>query len=220
MTNTTSASIDKKAINEFKKDLLQMLRLGKEMDRYYAESKQDAAVYTKKFKSLIEIFNKKYKNLKLELVRKTNNLHLKIFLNEKSIRDCFANSASKIIGLQSVGTFNFGTAIVSNQEEFTAQLEKAKNKLYITYYSPRTGKSNVFLLYDKKEKKVELVYELGEIENEPSAEFQLAAYYALSKGYNKKINLHDEGATLGFSEILSHVDTMKYYEKFDPDIGE
>ena len=74
--------------------------------------------------------------------------------------------------------------------------------------------------YDKKEKKVQLVYDMKEIENEPSPEFKLVAYYALNDGYDKKINLHDEGATLGFSSLLSHVEKADYYRKFDPQIAE
>jgi len=218
MNNTLLASVDKKAINTFRKDLLQMLRIGDGIDRYYAESRSDFDVYLKKFNSLIDMFNKKYKNLKLKSERKTNEINLKILLNEKSVRDCFETAASKIIGVQSIGSSKFGTAIVSDPEAFSKVIEKTKNKLYITYYNPQTGTTNVFLQYD--EKKVELVYDLKEIENEPSPEFQLAAYYALNQPYNKKINLHDEGATLGFLAIPGHLEKAEYFRKFDPHTGE
>ena len=122
--------------------------------------------------------------------------------------------------MQSIGISNFGAATVSDAEAFANELEKSKSKLYITYYSPQTGTSNVFLQYNRKGKKVELVYDIEEIENEPSAEFQLAAYYALNQPYNKKINLHDEGATLGFSSVSSHVEKAEYFRKFDPHISE
>ena len=69
MNNTLLASINKKAINEFKKDLLQMLRIGREIDRYYSESQSDLDTYLKKFNSLINSFNKKYKNLKLKMIK-------------------------------------------------------------------------------------------------------------------------------------------------------
>ena len=210
----------KKAINEFKKDLLQMLRIGKEMDRYYAESQPDFKPYLKKFKTLIDSFNKKYKNLKLKQEKKTSEITLKIFLNEKSVRDCFENAVSKIIGVQSIGISKFGTAMVSAPEEFSKELERIKNELYITYYNPQTGTTNVYIQYDKKEKKVQLVYDLKEIVNEPNPEFQLAAYYALNAEYNKKINLHDEGATLGFTSLLTHAEKAKYTRKFDPHLTE
>jgi len=220
MNNTLLGSISKKAINEFRKDLLQMLRIGKEIDRYYAESQSDIDAYFKKFNSLINSFNKKYKNLKLKMIKKTNVINLKILLNEKSARDCFEAAATKIIGLQSIGKSKFGAAAASNADAFSKELESIKNKLYITYYNPQTGTSNVFLQYDKKEKKIELIYEIKEIENDPSPEFQLAAFYALSQPFNKKINIHDEGATLGFTSFLSHVEKAEYLRKFDPHISE
>lgn len=220
MDNTLLSSISKKAINQFRKDLLQMLRIGHGFDKYYGESNQDFGMYIKKFKSLIESFNKKYKNLKLKFEKTTIEINLKILLNEKDIRTCFDNAASKVMGLQSIGTSKFDTALVSNPEEFSAQLKKIKNKLYLTYYNPQTGITNVFLQYIKKDKKIELVYEMKEIENEPSPEFQLSAFYALNKPFDKKIDIYEEGSTLGFSSILSHVEKADYYKKFDPHLTE
>jgi len=220
MNNTLLASIDKKAINTFRKDLLQMLRIGKEIDRYYGEAQSDLDIYLKKFDSLISSFNKKYKNLKLKIVKKTNEIDLKILLNEKNVRDCFENAASKIVGVQSIGISKFGTTIVSDPEAFSKEVEKIKNKLHITYYNPQTGTTNVFLQYDKKEKKVQLAYDIKEIENEPNPEFQLAVYYALNQPFNKKINIHDEGAVLGFTSILSHAEKAEWFRKFDRHTGE
>lgn len=220
MANSLLSSLNKKAINEFRKDLLQMLRIGQGIDKYYVESNPDLDTSMKKFETLIRSFNKKYKGIKLKLVKKTDNTDLKIFLNEKNVRNCFENAASKIIGLQSIGTSNFGTTLVSDAEAFADELEKTKNKLYVTYYSPQTGMSNVFLQYDSKERKVQLVYDIEEIENQPSPEFQLTAYYALQKPYNKKINLHDEGATFGFSFVPGHEEKADYFRKFDPHMSE
>ena len=220
MANGLLSSMDRKALSEFRKDLLQMLRIGKWVDKYYAESQSDLDVYIKKFNSLIESFNKKYKNIKLKLAIKTNEITLKILLNEKGIRECFANSASKIAGVQSIGASNFGAAAVSDAAAFTSELEKAKSKLCITYYSQNAGSSNIFLQYDSREKKVELFYDLKEIENEPNPEFQLAAYYALNEAYNKKIDLTEEGSSLGFFSIPTFVEKAEYQRKFDPPIGE
>lgn len=213
-------SIPKKDVNNFRKELLGILIVGKEMDRYYHEANPEVDSYMKKFKSLISLFNKKYKNLTLKLVKKATSLELKMFLNENNVKDTFANSASKIIGLQSIGTKTFGTAIVSDAGNFSAQLEKAKDKLHITYYNPQAGKSTVFLQYNKKVKKVELVYDLEDIGNEPSAEFQIAAFYALSQDYNTKIKLADEAATFGFDLWPDHNVRAEYFRKFDPHFSE
>ena len=220
MANGLLSSMDRKALSEFRKDLLQMLRIGKWVDKYYAESQSDLDIYIKKFNSFIESFNKKYKNIKLKLAIKTNEVSLRILLNEKDVKECFANSASKIAGVQSVGSSNFGTAAVLDAAAFARELEKAKSKLCITYHSPNTGTSNVFLQYDPKEKKVELFYELREIENEPNPEFQLAAYYALNEACNRKIDLGEEGAALGFFSIPTHVEKAELLRRFDPHIGE
>ena len=69
MNNTLLGSINKKAINTFRKDLLQMLRIGQEMDRYYGRSDSDLDTYIKIFNYLIGSFNKKYKNIKMKAVK-------------------------------------------------------------------------------------------------------------------------------------------------------
>jgi len=216
---TLLGNINRKSVNEFRKDLLEMLRIGKGLDEQYGELNQNVDAYIKKFDSLIKKFNKKYKNISLKLVKKTDKIELKLFLNEKSVKDAFANSASKVIGVQAIGTTKFDTAGVADAEIFTNELEKAKDKLYISYYNPQTGTSKVYLQYYKKAKKIQLVYNLEDIENEPSAEFQIAAYYAC-KEYNKKIKLHEEAATLGFSLIPDHLVKRKNLEKHDPHLSE
>ena len=217
--NGLLAGIEKKAINEFRKDLLEILRIAAGMDKYYAESNQDFDSYLKKFNSLIDSFNKKYKGLKLKFAKKTEALELSILIDEKSVKDAFANSGSKIIGVQSIGAKGFGTAAVSDPEGFSAELERAKDKLYISYYNPQAGTSNAFMQHDNKAKKVQLAYD-ADIENEPSAEFQIAAYYALSQGYNKKIKIDEEAATLGFSSLSDHNARADYHRKFDTHLTE
>ena len=219
MDSPLLASIDKRAVKTFRKELLQMLRAAKGMDKYYFEAKQGFHNYLDKFESLVESFNKKYKGIKLKIVKKTEEMELKIFLDEKSVSDCFANSASKIVGLQAIGASGFGAAIISDAAAFGSELERAKGSLYITYYNPQTGTTNILLKFDKKEKKVELIYTIEEIQNEPSPEFQLVAYYALSRGYNQKIDLHDEAGALGFSYVPYHAEKAKFHSKFNPHAG-
>jgi hypothetical protein len=202
--------------NDFKNDLDLMIRIKSGLDNAYAESRPDFDIYYKKFKTVIEDFNKKYKGLKLITIKRNTHIDLKIFLNEKSLKDCFESFASKIQGLQSIGTDNFGTAMVSDTAAFTEQLEKMKSKVYLVYYSPQTGRSSLFLSIDKKEKKVQVVYDESIIK-EPSAEFQIVSYYALSKGYDNKISLDD---TFGFSYTPGHNAKQRYYEKFDPHFNE
>ena len=220
MDSPLLSSFEKKALKEFNRDLAQMLRVAKNTDKYYARSDSNLDIYLDKYASLVDVFNKKYKGIELKVSKKIYEINLQMFLNEKSIHDCFANSASKIVGLQSIGRSKFGTVGVSDTVAFTNEIEKAKDTLYITYYSPETGNANVFLCYSKKEKKIEMVYEQEEIANEPSPEFQLAAFYALGQGYDKKINVQDASSKFGFSYIPYHTEKAEYFRKFDPHISE
>ena len=220
MDSPLLSSFEKKAVKEFSKDLTQMLRVAKNIDKYYARSDSNLDFYMEKYASLVEAFNKKYRGIKLKVSKKTGEASLRLFLNEKSIHNCFANSASKIIGLQSVGALKFGAAGVSETAAFANEVEKAKDMLYLTYYSPETGNTNVFLHYDKKEKKIELAYDSEEIANEPGPEFQLAAYYALSQGYGKKTDMQEASSKFGFSYVPHHTEKAEYFRKFDPHISE
>lgn len=221
MNSPLLASVGNRAIKTFRKDLLQILWAARGMDRYYFQARQSFHNYLEKFESLVESFNKKYGGVKLRIAKNTEEIELKIFLDEKNVSDCFANSASKIVGLQAIGASGFGAATVSDTAAFGNELERAKGSLYITYYSPQTGTTNIFLKYDRKEKKIQLVYTMEEIQNEPSPEFQLAAYYALShSSYNEKIDLHDEAGTLGFSYIPYPAEKAKFHSKFNPSAGE
>ncbi len=144
---------EKKDISAFRKDLLQMLRIANNIDKYWAQSNSDLDAYLDKFSSLVEAFTKKYKGMKLKMRVKTSEVGMRMYLNEKSVANCFANCASKVIGLQAIGASKFGAATMSDTVSFSNQMEKAKEKMYITYYNPETGQSNVFIHYDAKEKK-------------------------------------------------------------------
>ena len=213
------ANISSKAINEFKKDLFGFLRAAKEIDKSFSKSHSDVDIYLKKFESLIQSFNKKYKNLQLKLIKKTDRIELKMLINEKSAKDAFANSASKILGLQSIGTSNYTDAPMSSTAQFTDEIAKIKDKIYIYYLIQNSGPSKLFLCYDGKAKKTELVYD-DEIETEQSAEFQVAAFYALNDGYNNKMKIDHQASMLGFSLWPGHLTKEKYFTKFDPHFSE
>ena len=220
MESLLLSAFEKQDISAFRKDFLQMLRIAKNVDKYYVQSNSDLDAYLDKFSSLVEAFNKKYKGIKLKMKIKTNEVDLKIYLSEKNVSNCFANCASKVIGLQAVGSSKFGAAGISDTATFTNEIGKAKEKLYITYYSPETGHSNVFLHYDSKETKVELVYGFDDISAEQGPEFQIAGFYALKDGFNKTIDIQGAGSTLGFSYIPYHAEKAEHFRKFDRHISE
>tara|TARA_Y100000310_G_C20658862_1_gene803547 strand:+ start:1324 stop:1989 length:666 start_codon:yes stop_codon:yes gene_type:complete len=213
-------SIKKRDVNEFRKDLLGMLRVVDGLDMAYGQSNLDVSEDIKKFDSLIKSFNKKYKNLKLKLIKKSGKIELKILLNEKAVKDAFENSASKIMGLQSIGVSSFGAVMTSDPDSFTKEINKIKNKLYMVYGGSQNGLTKVFLVYDKKARKVQLAYDVEDIGIEFNPEFQIAAYYALNGGYNEKIKIYEEASTLGFSLWPDHNIKNDYFHKFYPHSGE
>lgn len=220
MESALLKTFEKKDVITFRKDLMQMLAVIKSIDKDYMASHSNLDVYINKLNPLIDMFNKKYRGIKFKLLKRMEEVRLRLFTNEKNIQECFANSASKIIGLQSIGRSKFGAAGISDTEAFTGELEKAKDRMYITYYNPETGHTNVFLHYDKKEKKVELVYDPEEIANEPSPEFQIAAFYALSHGHDKKIGIQQKASVLGFSFVPYHAENAEHLRKFDPHMAD
>jgi len=213
------AGIAKKSVSEFHKDISAILKVEKEMDIYFSQSHSDLGAYMKKFDKLVNDFNKKYKGLKLKLTKRAQELKLRVFLDEKSLRDAFERSAARIQGIQAIGANSYDAASAGNADQFAAELDRAKKKMYLTYYSQENGSSKVFMLYDENSKKAELVHS-DDLGNEPSAEFQIAAFYALNSGYNKNIKIFEEASTFGFSNFPHYKEKREHLDRQDPYLTE
>ncbi len=200
---------------EFKKDFLQMIRVGAGIDMCYKKSHKSIDKYFPKYKLLIEGFNKKYKNLRLRLTRDIEKCELNIFIIEKNVKDVFSNVASKINGLKAIGAENFNSAGVENSEKFAQELMNVKTHIYVSY-----SEGNIHLEYNKKEDLVELHYDYEEISNEKNPGFILLAYYALKDGYDKNIKIYEKGAEFGFDDLLTETEKDSWLDKFDPKLEE
>ena len=218
--NDLLSGISQKDIKVFSKDFSQLLRVASEIDKYYAEWKQDIDKYLPKFEEFVNLFNKKYKNIKVKVLKKIDGINVKVLLNEKTVKELFNNCASRIIGLKSIGTKNFGAADITETGKFADEIDKIKDSVYLTYYLPETGIYSVFLSKSKNEKMVELHWEIKESVNEPSPDFRICAYYALKDGYNKKSKLFDEGGTFGFTNLLTRKERHEWLHKFNPHVLE
>ena len=157
--------------NEFKKDFLQMIRVGAGIDMCYKKSHKSIDKYLPKYKLLIGEFNKKYKNLRLTLTKDIECCKLNIFIAEKNVKDVFSNVASKINNLRAVGAENFNSAAVENSEKFSQELMNVKNQIYISY-----SEGSLYLEYNKKEDLVELHYDYEEISDDKNPGFALLAF--------------------------------------------
>ena len=203
-------------IASFKKDFFQMIKVGAEIDRFYGEAKTDLDAFIPKFEKLLEQFNKKYKGLKIKTKNSIDTYKVKIFVKEKDVKDFFANAASRIPGLKSVGRTNFNQIDVGNVEKFAGFLDSIMYRLYISYVDNENGTSTVAAEFDRKEKMVEIIYNPAEIIGESSATFRICAFYALKYGFDKKIEIYGNASTFGFYNIIDEIEKREWYDKFNP----
>ena len=203
-------------INHFKKDFTQMVKVGAEIDRHYGEAQHDLDILIPKYEKLVEQFNKKYRGIKIKTKKTIEHFKVRLLVKEKNVKDFFANSASRIHGLKSVGRTNFNQIEISDAEKFAAFLDSLMDKVYISYIDTESGTSTISAVLDAKEKMVEIVYNPVEIMNENSAGFRICAFYALKEGFNKKIEIYGNASTFGFSNLLDEIEKREWYDRFNP----
>ena len=63
---------------------------------------------------------------------------------------------------------------------------------------------------------IELIYNPIEIINENSAGFKICAFYALTNGFDRKIEVYGDASTFGFSNLLDEIEKREWYDKFNP----
>ena len=203
-------------INHFKKDFIQIIKVGSEIERYYGEAQHDLDTFVPKFEKLAEKFNKKYKGIRIKTKKTIEHFQVRLFLKVKDIKDFFAESASRVPGLKSVGRINFNQIDVSDAEKFAKFLDAILDKIFISYIEPESGTSTITAIFNRNEKMVELIYNPAELINENSAGFKICTFYALKEGYNKKIEIYSEAVTFGFYNLLDEVEKREWYDKFNP----
>ena len=203
-------------INNFKKDFAQMIKVGAEIDRYYGEAQHDLDILIPKFEKLTEQFNKKYKGIKIKTKKTIEHFKVALFIKSKDVKEFFAETASKIPGLKSVGRTNFNQIDVSDVDKFARFLELLLDKIYISYIDPEMGTSTIAAVLNRNEKMIELIYNPAEIMNENSAGFKICAFYALKNGFDKKIEIYGNASAFGFSNLLDEIEKREWYDKFNP----
>ena len=203
-------------ISHFKKDFIQMINVGAEIDRYYGEAQHDLDILIPKYEKLAEQFNKKYKGIKIKTKKAIDSFKVKVFVKVKDVKEFFADSASRIPGLKSVGRTNFNQIEISETEKFARFLDSILDKIYISYSDPETGTSTIAAVYDRNEKMIELIYNSVEVMNDNSACFRICAFYALKNGFDKKIEIYGDASTFGFSNLLDEIEKREWYDKFNP----
>ena len=193
-----------------------MIKVGAEIDRYYAEAKNDLDVLIQKYEKLADKFNKKYKGLKIRAKKTIDSFKVRLFVKSRSIQEFFAESAAKIPGLKSVGKTNFNQIEVNDTDKFARFLDSMLDRAYLSYMDPESGTSTFIAALDRKEKMIEITANPADIMNENSAAFKICAYYALRDGFDKKIEIYGDAGTFGFSSLFDEIEKREWYDKFNP----
>jgi len=214
--NDILAEFNSADVKEFKKDLTQMINVGAEIDRYYGEAQHDLDTLIPKFENLVEKFNKKYKGIKIKTKKTIDSFKVRVFLKIKDIKEFFADSASRIPGLKSVGRTNFNQVDISDAEKLASFLDSLLDKIFISYVDPESGTSTIAAEFDRMEKMNELIYNPVEILNENSAGFKICVFYALKQGFDRKIEVYGDASTFGFYNLLDEIEKRGWYDKFNP----
>lgn len=210
------ADINPSDIAVFRKDFMQMMKVGSELDRYWEEAQRELDNYIPKFEKLVEQFNRKYKGIRIKTKRTVENYNTRIFIKSRDVREFFAESASKIPGLRAIGRASFNQIEVNDAEKFARFLDSLMDKIFITYTGTENGTSSLAAVLDRQQKMIELIYNLPELMNEASAVFKVCAFYALKDGFDRKIEICGNASTFGFFNLLNEIEKREWYDKFNP----
>lgn len=201
-------------ISAFKKDFTQIIKAGAEIDRNYGKAEHVLDDFIPKYEKLLQQFNRKYKGIGISIKKTIESCKVRVFLKIKSMKDFFAESASRIPGLKSVGRANFNQIDAGDAEKFAKFLDSLLDRICISYVDPDSGTSTIAAVLDRSKKMVELIYSPSEIINENSAGFKISAFYALKEGYDKKIDVYSTALAFGFSSLLNESEKVEWHDKF------
>src|SRR3989338_71381 len=191
------AEIPSEDIEGFKQDFIPLIKISSFLDKEISEGHEKAYSALPKFRKYLDEFNRKYKGVFIKFVETNEGFQLRLYImEEKSVKDVFFNSASKIPGLSAIGSDSLERDSIHNQKEFELELRQITDRIYIRYY----GDASVFLKFDKNQQMVELVHHAESIVRENHPEFVLFAYYSL-KNYDSRISLKSIAGS--FSSLAS-----------------
>ena len=211
--NSILSEFSQQDVSEFKKDMMQMVKVGSEIDRVYAHVQSGLDIIIPKFENLVAEFNKKYKGIKLKIRKTIEHLSLKIYIPEPNAKDMFANSASRISGLKSVGRNNFNQIDMGDMDKFAKFLDTLGDSIYAYYSEAESGTSTLSAVFERKEGMIEIVYETEDMMNENSASFKVCAYYAMKGEIEREIDIITEASTFGFYNLLDEIEKREWNDR-------
>ena len=217
MANGLLDEITPSDLSKFKKDFIQTAKICIEIDRQYAKASIHLESYIKKFEKLLFEFNSKY-SIHLKIKKSVEVFTLRFFAKEQSVKDFFANSASKISGLKSIGRTAFNQADVSDMDKFSRMLDSVQDKVYVSYSDSENGNGSFVASFDRRENAVEIVFDLSSAINPNGAIFKILAYYALKEGIKNDFDIYSESLTFGFENLLNEIENREFYDRIGKEV--
>ena len=203
-------------VKQFSMDFMQTIKVGAQIERYYGESQNPLDTMLPKYEKLLEKFNRKYKGILIRTKKTTDSFHVRIFLKISGIKEFFADSASRIPGIKTVGKSDFNEVDVGDSENLARFLDSLLDKICLSYVDIDGGTSTIAAVFDRSKKMVEAIYNPPDMMNENSAGFKICAFYALKEGVQKDIDVYSGMSTFGFMDILSEVGKREWHDRFGP----
>ena len=138
MPEGITGELDTKNLDEFKKDFIELVRVNSGINKEYSKLGKDIDKYITQFKQIVNLFNKKYRNLVIRLKQTTEELKLRIFIKEKSVKDVFANVASRLEGSDNIPLEDCNGMVELHYGEDIANERNPEFKL-CAYYAVKGG---------------------------------------------------------------------------------
>ncbi|MFH1642366.1 MAG: hypothetical protein ABIC04_05720 [Nanoarchaeota archaeon] len=205
--------LNKRHLNEFTKDFIEIIRVAFGMGKLYNKSLDKLDKYEKKYKEVVGLFNKKYKGITLQIQKTIEELRLIIYLDEKNLKEFFSNVALKVSGLKSIGISSFDEATTDDSDKFSATIANINSEVYLSYYYPEKSVDAFYLAI--VEDKILLNFDYDIISDPESPEFKLCAFYGAKEDIDSAIDVFSIASSFGFIDVLSEAEKVKFRNKFD-----
>ncbi|MBI2139383.1 hypothetical protein HYU14_00545 [Candidatus Woesearchaeota archaeon] len=195
----------------FKKELAELIRLKDGLENELRRKTNQFSAYADAAKKAFSLMGKKYPSLSVGLSVKPAGISVKILIRERSCKDAFLQAA-RIEGLSAIGTSSFNQVKVEETDKFSKEIDRLKNRLFLTYGAQNAMRSTM-LLSSAKKGWIEVAADFDIALNNPL--IALLLQYA-SRGTQKKLSILEFTRSIGFTENPHLEQARSYFKGFDP----
>lgn len=204
--------LEPRSVEEFKADFFLVMSAVKNIDREYAEAKQEFINDFVYLKRLFSDWNKKYRHLALS--HKEDGMELKLLISVTGFDVKEVIKAASQIG--EISKVNNVEVTIGGDELF--EILSGSSRADIVFLTSE-GDENSLTIEDSSGK-VRLICNSSDLTNDRSPEFEICAYFSLisyAKGTNLQKYSQFFSFNTGFEESegkgVSYQDTMRFFDK-------